>query len=183
MVFPSEWQILETPTTVTASGSDSDSLRVEVQRITENIEPREFIREKLGMQDLQRSEDLNQYRLIGHTGVVESSTPGELTRVAVLYMGPRAYIFRGSYRNDADADEVDDMMLASIRTFRAVQRNEIMPGNEMKIRYVQASEFFDFAIVAQSSNIADFPEETLRLLNGYYPSGNPEAGDWVKLVE
>jgi predicted Zn-dependent protease len=183
MVFPPEWQVLETPTTVTASGPDSDSLRVEVQRITENIQPREFIREKLGIQDLQKSEDLNQYRLIGHTGVVESADRGKLTRVAVLYMGPRAYIFRGDYSNDAEADEVDDMLLASIRTFRAVQRNEIMPGSEMKIRYVQASEYFDFAIVAQSSKIADFPEETLRLLNGYYPTGSPEAGDWVKLVE
>jgi predicted Zn-dependent protease len=183
VVFPPEWQILETPTTVTASGPDSDSLRVEVQRITENIQPRDFIREKLGLQDLQKSEDLNQYRLIGHTGVVQSTSPGELTRVAVLYMGPRAYIFRGNYTNDAEADEVDDMLLASIRTFRAVQRNEVMPGSEMKIRYVQASEYFDFAIVAQSSKIADYPEETLRLLNGYYPAGRPEAGDWIKLVE
>ena len=80
-------------------------------------------------------------------------------------------------------DEVDDMLLASIRTFRAVQRNEVMPGSEMKIRYVQASEYFDFAIVAHSSKIADYPEETLRLLNGYYPAGRPEAGDWIKLVE
>jgi predicted Zn-dependent protease len=48
---------------------------------------------------------------------------------------------------------------------------------------VQASEFFDFAVVAQSSRIANYPEETLRLLNNYYPSGTPKEGDWVKLVE
>ena len=58
-----------------------------------------------------------------------------------------------------------------------------MLGDEMKIRYVQASEYFDFAVIAQSSRIANYPEESLRLLNGYYPSGNPEAGEWVKLVE
>jgi len=53
----------------------------------------------------------------------------------------------------------------------------------MKIKYVQASEFFDFSVVGQSSRIANYPEETLRLLNGFYPSGTPEAGEWVKLVE
>ena len=183
MVFPPEWQISETPTTVTATSPDSDSMLVEVQRITDNIQPRVFIREKLGIQDLQKSEDLNQYRLIGHTGVTESGSNGQQERIAVIYMGPRAYIFRGVVANPSAAEEVDDLLLASIRTFRAVQRSEVVPGNELKIHYVQASEYFDFAIVAQSSKIADFPEETLRLLNGYYPMGSPEPGEWVKLVE
>ncbi|MGA1054060.1 MAG: peptidase M48 Ste24p, partial [Pseudohongiellaceae bacterium] len=77
----------------------------------------------------------------------------------------------------------DQAMLDSIRTFRAIQNGETLLGSELKIKYVQASEFFDFAVVAQSSRIANYPEETLRLLNGYYPRGNPEAGEWVKLVE
>jgi len=183
VVFPPEWEVAETPTTVTATGPGSDSMRVEVQRITQNIQPRVFIRENLGIDDLQKSEDLNQYRLIGHTGVVQSASTGQLERIAVIYMGPRAHIFRGTVANTSEADEVDDMLLASIRTFRAIQRGEIVPGNEAKIRYVQASEYFDFGVVAQSSKIADYPEETLRLLNGYYPSGSPEQGEWIKLVD
>lgn len=182
VVFPPEWQVSETPTTVTATGPGNDSVRVEVQRITENIQPRVFVREKLGITNLQKSEDLNQYRLIGHTGVVESAG-GQLERIAVIYMGPRAYIFRGNIMNNSEADKIDDLLLASIRTFRAVQRGEVLPGSEAKIRYVQASEYFDFTVVAQSSKIADFPEETLRLLNGYYPTGSPEPGEWIKLIE
>jgi len=182
MVFPPGWQVSETPTTVTATGPDNSLMLVEVQRITENIQPRVFVRDKLGIHDLQKSEDLNQYRLIGHTGVHNSSS-GQLERIAVIYMGPRAYIFRGTVANMSETEEVDDMLLACIQTFRAIQRNEVVPGNETKIRYVQASEYFDFAVVAQSSKIADYPEETLRLLNGYYPTGSPEPGDWIKLVE
>jgi predicted Zn-dependent protease len=59
----------------------------------------------------------------------------------------------------------------------------VVAGTELKLKYVQASEFFDFAIVAQSSKIANYPEETLRLLNGYYPGGNPKEGEWIKLIE
>ena len=80
-------------------------------------------------------------------------------------------------------DEIDEMLLASIRSFRAIQQGEVVAGDEMKIKYVQASEFFDFSVVARQSRIANFPEETLRLLNGYYPTGTPEEGDWIKLVE
>ncbi|MEX2131280.1 MAG: hypothetical protein WD772_07310, partial [Pseudohongiellaceae bacterium] len=78
---------------------------------------------------------------------------------------------------------IDQRLLASIKTFRAIQNSELVPGSEMKIKYVQASEFFDFATVARNSRIANYAEETLRLLNGYYPSGTPGEGDWIKLVE
>lgn len=181
MVFPPEWEVVETPTTVTASGMEQGTMRVEVQRLTENIQPREFVRDKLGISDLQKSEEINQYRLIGFTGVTESS--GIPERVAVIYMGPRAYVFRGTMTDPESVDEVDDQLLASIRTFRSIQRGEILPGSEMKIRFAQASEYFDFATVASTSRIAQFPEETLRLLNGYYPTGTPKAGEWIKLVE
>ena len=59
----------------------------------------------------------------------------------------------------------------------------MVAGGELKIKFVQATEFFDFSIVSQNSKIANFPEETLRLLNGYYPTGNPKEGEWIKLVE
>lgn len=183
MVFPDEWEVMETTTTAVANGADGGKISVEAQRLQANIEPRVFIRDKLGITNLQKSEALSQYRLVGHTGVVQVSEDGDLERVAVIYMGPRAYIIRGAIDGGMDVDNLDEEMLASIRTFRAIQRNEAFPGSELAIKYVQASQFFDFATVAQSSKIANYPEETLRLLNGYYPRGKPEEGEWIKLVE
>ena len=182
LVFPDEWGVRETTTTVTGSMAGKGSLRVEAQRLQENIEPRVFLREKLGITDLQKSEALSQYRLVGHTGVTISAS-GNPERVAAIYLGPRVFVFRGEVLDSTDIETVDAALLESIKTFRAIQRGETLLGDEMKIKYVQASEFFDFSVVGQSSRIANYPEETLRLLNGYYPSGTPEAGEWVKLVE
>lgn len=182
VVFPDDWQIDETTTTVTASHPEMGSMRIEAQRIQDNIEPRIYIRDKMGITALQKSEKLEQYRLIGHTGIAESES-GNLERVAAIYLGPRVFIFRAEITDTESLDEIDEQLLASIRTFRAIQQGETSAGTEAKIRFVQASEFFDFAVVAQSSRIANYPEETLRLLNGYYPRGTPEAGEWVKLVE
>ncbi len=183
VVFPDDWNVAETITTVNAESAETGKIRIEAQRLQQNIEPRVFIRDSLGITNLQKSEPLSQYRLQGHTGMYVSPETGNSVRVAVIYLGPRAFIISGEIADASNVDEIDDLMLSSIRTFRAIQRGETLMGDEMKVRYVQASEFFDFAVVARSSRIANYPEETLRLLNGYYPSGNPEAGEWVKLVE
>lgn len=183
VVFPDDWEVNDDLISVTATASGSGNIRIEARRLQQNIAPRVFIREVLGINNLQKSEGLSQYRLTGHTGVYVSPDTGNSVRVAVLYLGGRAFVISGEITNNSNVDELDDLMLSSIRTFRAIQRGETLLGDEMKIRYVQASEYFDFAVIAQSSRIANYPEESLRLLNGYYPSGNPEAGEWVKLVE
>jgi predicted Zn-dependent protease len=183
MVFPEDWEIAATTTTVAASAENTGSIRISAQRLQENIEPRVFLRDKMGIFNLQKSEALSQYRLIGHTGVAVSTETGKLERIAVIYLGPRAYTFRGEIEDANTSDEIDGQLLASIRTFRAIQNGEAFSGSELKIKYVQASEFFEFAIVARNSKIANYPEETLRLLNGYYPTGAPESGEWVKLIE
>lgn len=182
MVFPSGWTINETPTTVSAKNPEGTSrLLVEVQRMQESKEPRLFLREDLGITNLQKSEAISQFRLTGYTGTVEKG--GKTQRVAAVYMGPRVFIFTGDLGDGASADAMDQQLLASIRTFRAIQGNERYSGNESKIRYVQVAEGFTWAALARLSPVGNYPEETLRLLNGYYPSGDPKPGDWIKIIE
>ncbi|PCH63138.1 MAG: peptidase M48, partial [SAR86 cluster bacterium] len=183
LVFPNQWEISQTTTTATAELANVGSMRIEVQRMQRNIEPRVFIKEVLGIDNLQKSEALNQYRLIGHTGTVASAQTGQEMRIAVIYLGPRVFVFKGLIDDAADEDSVDTQLLATIRTFRAIQRGEVYSGNEMRIKYVQASEYFNFTELAKDSKLASYPEETLRLLNGYYPSGSPERGTWIKTVQ
>ena len=82
-----------------------------------------------------------------------------------------------------DAEEADALLLESIKSFRPIERGEMALAQELRIRYIVADENFDFADLARDSKISEYPEETLRLLNGHYPIGSPEPGDWVKLVE
>lgn len=183
MVFPDNWSIRETPTTVQASDPQgAASIRVETQRLQENKEPRLFVRDNMGIADLQRSEALSQYRLVGYTGVHTNSN-GNHERVAAIYLGPRVFVFRAEI---ADADQVDDLdrlLLSSIRTFRAIQMNERAANSALRVRYVQVTEGFDWRALAARSPIPQYPEETLRLLNGYYPIGNPEPGEWIKILQ
>jgi len=184
LIFPEDWEVHETTTTVTASMPNKGSIKIEVQRIQENIEPRVFIRDKMGVVNLEKSEALNHYRLLGHTGTTVSEETGNSERVAAIYFGPRVYTFRGEILDSTSADSVDALLLSSIRTFRATLEGEgpqtLSAKSQLKIKFVQASEYFDFSVVAKSSPLT---EEELRYLNGYYPRGTPEAGEWVKLIE
>ena len=183
LIFPDGWKIVETTTTVTAEKEATGAIRIEAQRIQDNIEPRLFLRDKMGVTALQKSEKLEQYRLKGHTGVAVSPETGNLERVAAIYFGPRVFIFRTEIEVSSVVDDIDSDLLASIGSFRAIQHGEIAAATETRIRFVQATEFFDFTVLAQSSTISNYAEESLRLLNGYYPIGTPEAGEWVKIVE
>ena len=183
LVFPDDWEIESTTTTVMAKSPSLGSLRIEAQRLQNNVDPRSFLQNILGTETLSKSEGLSQFRLQGHTGITESNDFGLKERVAVIYLGPRAFIFRGEIPANADELELDQTLLSTIRSFRAIQKGEVVAGGELKIKFVQATEFFDFSVVSKTSKIANFPEETLRLLNGYYPAGNPKEGEWIKLVE
>ena len=166
-----------------ASAADgSASIRVEAQRMQENKEPRLFIRENLGIEDLQRSEALSQYRLLGYTGT-HTNESGHHERVAAIYLGPRVFVFRAQVTDPEKVDELDRLLLSSIRTFRAIQMNERAGSTGLQVRYVQVTTGFDWAALAARSPISQYPEETLRLLNGYYPIGAPEPGEWIKILQ
>ncbi len=182
MVFPDNWLVSETTTTVTGAGPAQGSLKVEALRLQNNLLPQDFLIGRLRGAALEQSEALEQFRLRGHTGIVQNPDSGRKERVATIYFGPRAFLFRGELPA-AGAAEADALLLESIRSFRPIERGEMALAQELRIRYAVADENFDFAVAARDSRISEYPEETLRLLNGHYPIGEPEPGDWVKLVE
>ncbi|WP_339858774.1 M48 family metalloprotease [Pseudohongiella acticola] len=184
MVFPDDWEIVETTTTVQAlSPQDNAIMLVEAQRLRENKEPRLFIRENLGITDLQQSENLNQYRLLGHTGM-HTNADGNRERIAVFYLGPRVFVLRAEISDTTTADdELEDLLFASMRTFRPIQANERSAANGLRVRYVQVTQGFSWAALAARSPVQQYPEETLRLLNGYYPIGTPQQGEWIKILQ
>ncbi|MEX1198868.1 MAG: M48 family metalloprotease [Pseudohongiellaceae bacterium] len=183
MVFPPEWSLTETPSTVTATApQQAASLQVESRRMQRRMPPHEYLRDELGY-DLSETEALNQYRLQGHTGVVRDPDDGELQRIAVIYLGLRAMIFRGTVQGSVEeAAELERMIMASIRSFRVSQPNE-EARSELNVEFVRVGPQFSWAALAQQSPLPQYAEETLRLINGYYPIGNPQPGEWIKILE
>ncbi len=177
MVLPDTWAIEETTTTMNAKapeGTDG-SIKVDVQRLQQNMEPRLFIRDVLKIPDLQQAETLRQFGLDGYTGL----HPTTQERIAVIHYGRRAFVFTGNSTNDA----VKTALLESIKSFRPIARNEGIFANPLGISWIQADGRMTYAGLAQESRLPEAPEDMLRLMNGDYPSGEPQAGEWIKVVK
>jgi predicted Zn-dependent protease len=176
MVLPDAWTLEETTTTMTAKAPEGAEglLKVEAQRLQQNVEPRLFIRDVLKIPDLQQAETLRQFGLDGYTGL----HPTTEERIAVVYYNRRAFVITGNSNNEA----LKTALLASIKSFRPIARNEGVFADPMKITWIQADGRTRYADLAKQTRLTDAPEDMLRLMNGHYPTGEPQAGQWIKVV-
>lgn len=176
LVLPDAWTLEETTTTMTAKAPEgaAGTLKVEAQRLQQNVEPRLFIRDVLKIPDLQQAETLRQFGLDGYTGL----HPSTQERIAVVYYNRRAFVLTGN----ADNDALKTALLTSIKSFRPIARNEGVFADPMKVVWIQADGRTRYADLAKQTRLTEAPEDMLRLMNGDYPTGEPQAGEWIKVV-
>ena len=72
-------------------------------------------------------------------------------------------------------------MLAIIESFRPTHARERKPGDGKRVRWMQVPRGETMASLAATMKIPD-AENQLRLLNGFYPRGEPRTGDWIKII-
>ena len=68
-----------------------------------------------------------------------------------------------------------------IRSFRPLVAKEKISSDSRNLHYVQVPRGATLKSLSSSAQIPD-AEDQLRLINGYYPSGEPRIGDWVKVI-
>jgi predicted Zn-dependent protease len=158
-------------------------LTMEVKRLTANVAPDEFIRRELNIPLLKKSEPFTQHGLIGHMGLKDGEGESFPERIAVIYQANRVYVFTGTIATQEDGVNYDEMFVNTVRSFRPVRVANPQNLKSRKIHYVKANERTTFAALAKLSPIGRYAEEELRLINGYYPSGEPRNGEWIKIVQ
>ncbi|MDP5071690.1 MAG: peptidase M48, partial [Congregibacter sp.] len=66
--------------------------------------------------------------------------------------------------------------------FRAMHHKEKNSGDGRYLRYIQVPRGANVASLAASTRIDD-AEAQLRLINDFYPRGEPRTGDWIKVIQ
>lgn len=113
----------------------------------------------------------------------ETALSGKPTRVTVVFLGAQAYAI-GVQANDAAAfREHKAAMDAATNSFHAMTAQERALAKPLRIRVITAKSGQTFAALARSSPLGKFAENHLRVINGLYPSGEPVAGQSLKIVE
>jgi len=125
--------------------------------------------------DVTAFERLEQFGLSGSTAIASSGE--QAVRLAVIDHGYR-FLFEG----DAPAlAEADADFRTIIDSFRPLTGREKITGTSHTLHYIQVPRGATFASLASGVKLPDAKNQ-LRLINGYYPTGEPRTGDWVKVI-
>jgi len=180
--YPEGWSFSAGPNGViegaASDGQGSLSLSL-MARTTEA--PAQFIKNRLGIHPLRKAESFSQFGMPGQTGLADGDD-GRDARLAVIYYGRAAVVFRGQAAPDADAKALDEAFLSIIRSFAPLSPRQLGNREPQRIRYVKATSDTTFAALASHLHLGPYGEDTLRLINGYYPRGEPSPGEWIKII-
>ena len=88
------------------------------------------------------------------------------------------YLFEGEA---SDFNAADSAFKTIITSFRPLFPKEKKRGESHVLNYVQVPRGATFDSLSSGVRVPD-AENQLRLINGYYPSGEPRTGDWLKVL-
>ena len=172
---PPGWTVRQSSREILATSADgSRTLTIGLAK----IDPNQDIEASLiaGAQgDVTEFERLEQFGLTGSTAIASSGE--QAVRLAVIDHGYR-FLFQGEAPVLVEADAEFRTIIDS---FRPLTGREKITGTSHTLHYIQAPRGATFASLASSVKLPD-AENQLRLINGYYPSGEPRTGDWVKVI-
>lgn len=174
---PEGWAVTPSAQAVVAAAPDgSASVTITLRRKDPATTPQAVL-ESTAKGELRSGETLQQSGLDGYT--VIAGAAGKDKRLAVFHFGNLTYFFEAA---STDFAANDAQLLAVIQSFRAMHPKEKSSSNGRYVRYIQVPRGANVSSLAASAKISD-AEAQLRLINDFYPRGEPRTGDWIKVIQ
>ncbi len=109
----------------------------------------------------------------------------ETRRLALKRYGRYDFQFVGIAKNNELSKEQDQVMVDLILDFRRLAAQDLPPENITRLAYTRLEPGETFESIAAKAATSETDQtagaQLLRLLNGYYPRGNPEPGTFIKV--
>ena len=133
-------------------------------------------------------DDLTNVELIDAQATKDLGVIGERPnrRVGLIPIVRNTYHFLGLAKNNQLTADQDAALVKIIKSFRRITRADLPSSATKTITYTRLEPGETFADIAKRVGRVDgIPdmENYLRLLNGYFPKGEPEPGTFLKIVE
>jgi predicted Zn-dependent protease len=183
--FPKGWVQDGSNTKLLAIGAAEDkSARLSLQAIARTAQsPEEYLYNYLNVGQLRDSKAIAPARLKGFSGILPGKDGAPDSRIALVYYKLNAYVFTGEVEEQSSFAEADKLFIAAINSFRPISRREIAGQKPQTVHYVKATSATTFAGLAKALKLSSTDIDDLRIINGYYPSGEPKAGEWIKIFK
>lgn len=180
LAFPAGWSLLNRPDALIGHTADQQAfIAMTLEDNPQKLAPTDLLRQRVGNQRLVAGVELQQAGLKGYSAVLPGNAP---KRVAMIEHGARTYLFVAAVRGQTSLESQDAQFLSVIKSFRPMTGAEIKKAQPMRLRMVKVKPGQTLESLAKQSPLPGDALKTLRLLNNLYPSGQPRAGDWLKIV-
>lgn len=183
--FPKDWIQVTQSTKYAIRGEEKEAraslTMIPIARTAQS--PEEYLYNYLNIEKLKDGAQISPARLKGFTGILPGTNDKPDKRIAVVYYKFNAYLFTGEITEQENFEEFDKLFLQSINTFRPISKREIIGQRPKKVHYVKATDATTFDALAKSLKLSKAEAEDLRLINGYYPAGEPKPGEWIKIFK
>lgn len=177
LTYPRGWKLQNEATQLVAFNATQD--RVIILRgggDAKGLTAREYLQKTA-----PKATKIQAWGNAGAVGQVAARTPfGEqVIPIMVLPHEGHMFVFNAFGKNGAPIAQLQQVA-SSMRTLDAKERKL---ATEKKIKIIRAQVGDTYEKLAQNSRLEKHAVEQLRLLNGQYPSGQPKAGQLIKIVE
>ena len=117
----------------------------------------------------------NSQRDLGTLGAITDK------RVALAKVSRNTFHFEGIAKDNNITAERDAYFVNMIRSFRRMTPKDKTADSVTKIYFERLEPGETFASLAKDTGLDEVKAEIeLRVINGYYPKGEPEPGTWIK---
>ncbi len=186
--FPDQWDVRATPSEVfgTAPTRASDGT-ISVKRQSppdEDQTPHEYLTKTLRRDDLENGEEIQVGSYHGYMADVKMiGDKIEARKIAVIYKDGGVYLFNGEIAKGGDAEVFSEQFRETVMSMRAMTASDLRLVNNQKLKIIVAKPGDSYGDLARHVPLKVHSEETLRVINGHHPRGEPRAGDYIKIIE
>ncbi len=182
-VYPDDWQRTTQGSTIHISSRDGHiALSLEVAKISDiEASAEALLLAYRNAQTLHDAKALNENmdKKEAVTGFLETDSGRQ--RQAAIKLGSNIYYF-SALLPEQPGEDTDALHLEIMSSFRRAANSDLPPDREYHIYYKRLEPGETFLDLSRNSVLGQHAESLLRLINGYYPSGTPQPGTWMKLV-
>jgi predicted Zn-dependent protease len=189
MAFPRGWHIENQRDRILAYTRNKDAvMQITTAGRQEKKTPREFLLGELKGANFQKGEELRVNGMEGYTVVTRRGSPldgGEgPVRWAVIYRDKTAFLVGGASRSGTAGLPADDgLFLSSIQTLRNLKPAEYPLAQPYRLKVIQADAKTKLDDYTKQVPLEKYRKEELEMLNGLYPNGKIQPGQYLKVVE
>jgi predicted Zn-dependent protease len=185
--FPESWRFetLRKGAMVVNEVGES-SFTISTSRLARGATPASFTEEQLGL-NVREGREITIDGMPAYLGIADKADSAygpRPVRFAVIFDERKglAYLLRGAGKYDLRNIADDRNYIASIFSFDRMSREDFRSAKTPAVQVVRAEKDTTMEQLAEESPITNYALDTLRVINGLYPHGQPEDGQLIKIV-